>query len=41
MNQPGATQPGADSPQQSTEKPDAYADCESVGVEVFGLKEAA
>ena len=25
----------------STEKPDVYPDCESVGVEVFGLKEAA
>ena len=24
----------------STEKPDVYPDCESVGVEVFGLKEA-
>ena len=25
----------------SSEKPDAYADCESVGVEVFGTKEVA
>ena len=25
----------------STEKPDVYPDCEAVGVEVFGLKEAA
>ena len=25
----------------STQKPDVYPDCESVGVEVFGLKEAA
>ena len=25
----------------STEKPDVYPDCESVGVEVFGLKEPA
>ena len=25
----------------STEKPDVYPDCDSVGVEVFGLKEAA
>ncbi|HEY8974208.1 MAG TPA: dihydroneopterin aldolase, partial [Burkholderiaceae bacterium] len=25
----------------STEKPDVYPDCDSVGVEVFGLKDAA
>jgi dihydroneopterin aldolase len=24
----------------STEKPDVYPDCEAVGVEVFGIKEA-
>ena len=34
-------QPGVIEARVSTEKPDVYPDCDSVGVEVFGLKEAA